>query len=57
MEPKDYLEEEGKNLPLAMAYVPMQRWEKLYTPDVGFIRGTIFTQLDLPFIGEKEERT
>ena len=57
MEPKDNLEEDGKTLPLAMAYVPMQRWEKLYTPDVGFIRGTIFTQLDLPFIGEKEERT
>ena len=39
--------------PLAMAYVPMQQWCKIYPSDVGFTRGTIFEQLDLPFIGEE----
>ena len=38
---------------LAMAYVPMQPWMQLYEPDVGFVRGTIFGQLDLPFLGEE----
>ena len=39
-------------LSLAMAYVPWQRFRKLYEPDVGFNRGTLFEELDLPFIGE-----
>ena len=38
---------------LAMAYVPMQQWCKIYPSDVGFTRGTIFEQLDLPWIGEE----
>lgn len=37
---------------LAMAYVEMQKWQELYEPEQGFSRGTIFTQLDLPFVGE-----
>ena len=40
-------------LPLAMAYVPMQKWQKLYEPDVAFERGTIFSELDLPFLGRR----
>lgn len=40
-------------LPLAIATVPMQQWRKLYTPDVGLERGTIFCELDKPFIGEE----
>ncbi|MBU5450355.1 spore coat associated protein CotJA [Acetivibrio sp. MSJd-27] len=36
-----------------MAYVPMQMWNKTYDPDVGICRGTIFPELDLPFIGEE----
>ena len=36
---------------LAMASVPMQVWEDLYEPDVGFAHGTIFRQLNLPFEG------
>ncbi len=41
------------NVPLAMAYVPMQRWRLLYEADVGLDRGTIFRELDKPFIGEE----
>ena len=34
--------------PLAYAYVPIQRWRMLYTPDKGLRRGTIFEELDMP---------
>lgn len=44
---------DAKDVSLAMAYVPFQRWEGLYEPAVGFNRGTIFKGLDLPFIGEE----
>ena len=37
--------------PLAMAYVPMQRWKNTYEPAEGWHRGTIFPELDLPFLG------
>ena len=36
---------------LAMAYVPMQKFEELYNPEVGFDRGTVFRALDLPYLG------
>ena len=36
----------------AMAFVPFQPWQNLYEPEVGFTRGTIFVDLDKPFIGE-----
>lgn len=39
------------NLPLAMCYVPTQRWNTTYPPDKGLARGTIFPELDLPFKG------
>ena len=35
--------------PVAMAYVPMQRWQQTYDLGLGFSRGTIFPDLDLPF--------
>lgn len=38
---------------LAMAYVPVQPWGKLYEPEVGFHRGTLYRDLDFPFIGEE----
>lgn len=41
-------------LPIAMAYVPMQKWQRLYEPDVALDRGTLFSELDLPFIGKAE---
>lgn len=34
---------------LAMATVPMQRWGEIYEPSEALKRGTIFTDLDLPF--------
>ena len=37
--------------PIAMAYVPMQRWCETYEPAEGWHRGTIFPELDLPFLG------
>lgn len=40
-----------ENWPLAMAYVPMQPWEKIYDPAEGLQAGTIFPSLDLPFLG------
>lgn len=40
-------------MPLAFAYVPMQRFEHIYEPDVAMARGTIFAKLDLPFIGKE----
>ena len=36
--------------PLAMAYVPMQQWERTYDLDVALDRGTIFPGLDQPFL-------
>ena len=39
----------------AMAYVPYQCWgnTKVYEPAVALERGTIFPELDKPFIGEE----
>lgn len=42
-----------ENTPIGMAYVPFQQWnDKIYEPTVALSRGTIFQDLDLPFIGE-----
>lgn len=35
--------------PLAMVYSPCQAWRDAYTPDVALERGTLFSELDLPF--------
>lgn len=40
-------------VPMAMAYVPMQVICKVYDPEVGLSRGTIFPCLDKPFLGEE----
>jgi len=34
--------------PIGYAYVPIQRWRMLYTPEVGMTRGTLFEELDKP---------
>lgn len=44
---------ETTNLPLAMAYIPMQQWGDLYEPDVAICRGTVFAELDKPWLGEE----
>lgn len=38
------------HFPIAMAYVPWQRWQQPYPIEHGFKRGTIFPDLDLPFV-------
>ena len=42
----DFLE--GRSL--AMAYVPWQQWREIYEPCMGFAHGTIFSELDKPFL-------
>lgn len=37
-------------LPLAMAYVPWQQWSCPYEAMKGFHRGTLFEDLDKPFM-------
>ena len=39
--------------PLAMVYSPLQEFHKIYEPEIALERGTIFTELDLPFEGGK----
>ncbi|SHO48439.1 spore coat associated protein CotJA [Anaerocolumna xylanovorans] len=38
-------------LPLAMSYVPMQKWRNIYDTGAAMKAGTIFQELDLPFLG------
>ena len=37
---------------LAMAYVPWQTWRDIYDAEKGLERGTIFQELDMPFLGK-----
>lgn len=36
---------------VAMAYVPIQKLETVYDPDQAYNRGTLFPQLDKPWLG------
>jgi hypothetical protein len=36
----------------AMICISKQKWRELYEAEQGFSRGTLFSELDLPFIGE-----
>lgn len=36
--------------PVAMGYIPWQQWKQTYDLDKGLYRGTIFPELDLPFV-------
>ena len=44
---------ECMNNPIAMAYVPMQRWNTLYDPMKALHSGTAFPELDLVFCGRR----
>ena len=46
------VQEHLQKLPLAMAYVPMQKFGKVYEPARGFQLGTIFPELCKPFCGK-----
>lgn len=37
--------------PLAMVYSPVQRFAELYDLDTALTQGTMFKELDLPFMG------
>jgi hypothetical protein len=41
------------NCYLAIANIPMQQWNGTYSVEQGFMRGTIFPELDLPFLGRE----
>ncbi len=38
---------------LAMAYVPYQEFEELYSDSEALYNGTLFKKLNLPFLGRK----
>lgn len=42
-----------KYMPIGMAYVPFQEWEKPYDDNIALSRGTIFPSLDKPFLGKE----
>ncbi len=42
--------------PLAMVYSPCQSWQNAYAPDTALERGTIFSELDLPFEPTKNRK-
>ncbi len=44
---------EKTDLPLAMAYIPMQKWRDIYDPEVALERGTVFAELDKPWLGKE----
>lgn len=53
-EPKPEITDPGAfpaETPIAMAYVPMQRFVKLYEPERGFDVGTLYEELNKPFLG------
>lgn len=39
------------NTSVAMAYIPFQQWDEVYSADKGLSAGTMFPCLNLPFVG------
>lgn len=44
----------GHGQALAMAYVPVQEWGDLYAEELALQKGTLFADLDKPFLGGKQ---
>ncbi len=44
---------ELKNLPLTMVYIPFQQLDKKYSESEALKAGTLFPELDKPFLGKK----
>lgn len=42
-----------KNEPIGMAYVPWQNFHSVYDPDKALMCGTIFSELNKPFLGKR----
>ena len=40
------------DMSLAMAYVPWQVWRDIYDAEKGFHCGTIFQELNMPYLGK-----
>lgn len=43
----------NRNCYLAIANIPMQNWNGTYAVEKAFQKGTIFPELDLPFLGKE----
>ena len=43
--------------PLAMVYAPIQEWRELYDLDTALMKGTLFSELDLPFLAGNKGNT
>ena len=41
-----------KDYPLALVYAPLQVFRNLYDRETALQKGTLFSELDLPFMGE-----
>ena len=50
---KDDIDKCIDKLPLAMAYVPFQKWRKVLDASAGLAAGTIFEELYKPWYGDK----
>lgn len=46
----------AEQFPIGMTYTPMQSWENLYCPSQALEQGTLFIDLDKPFIGRRTSR-
>lgn len=46
----------SEQFPIGMTYTPMQSWENLYCPSQALLQGTLFIDLDKPFIGRRASR-
>ncbi len=42
-----------RHMALAIAYVPWQRWNETYEPEKALKAGTIFPELNKPFLGKR----
>lgn len=42
-----------RHMPVGMAYVPMQKWGEMYTPEKAICEGTAFPELNLIFCGAR----
>lgn len=49
--PMPYMQQNPSGQVLAMAYVPMQTFQALYEPCEALENGTIFSELNKPFLG------
>ena len=43
----------ANSLPLTMGYIPMQEWCNTYDTQTALCRGSLFPELDKPFLGSR----